>query len=788
MPQKSTNGRPYRPDTDDAPAWQDTGREYFEKLLDGIYRQRWIVMATLAVTIGVVTIYNLSKEPEYDASSVILLDLQSRWDRMRGTAPAAVDVFAENDRSLAGELYVIQASGRIAERVRERVGAVIGAAPSRATKVRFVPAEEQIDAIQVVATSGDPKTAALLANLYAEEYVRLTREASRANATASRELLEQQEKKYQEDLRQVEAEIQSYLQRNGAAGLDATASHLVTQLGALEAQRDNARIELQQRQASLETLQEEIKKINPSIVRRLSSGADETIRAYQAQIAKLEMDRDAIKMTYRDNMSPEVSARIERIETQLSQLRGEVRSRSEEYVGDMLADGGLGAGQNGVSAIGTLSQQALGDRIAIEGLTARLDVVNARLNEYEGRLGGIPARSMDLARLQRRKEHAEQMYSLVMSRLQQMVVEEESQPGYARVLRDAGVPSVPARPNRFRNMLLGSIFGLLLGCGLAATRERLDNRIYKPEDLLDRGMTLLGVIPDMKPLLKEDHNGADHVEWNGKMLASNLVMLHSPTSAVAESYRQARTNVLFGRNGHPVRSLVVTGAAMTDGKTATVSNLAISLAQAGNRTLLIDADLRRPDLHNRFSITAAPGLVDVLAAPPGAEIPVVETDVENLLVLPSGVTHGSTVCDNPAEMLGSKSMKDLLRRLKKDYDVVIVDTPPILAATDAVVLSTQCDATLMVVRAGKTRESEMNYAMKVLGDVHAQVIGAILNGFSLSMAYGYTYRYPGYTRYGMYSKYGYYGANGKEKKPTAWARLGIDRIKQTIERGKQHVA
>lgn len=768
----------------------DDGRELLERLMDGVHRRRWLVLGIVLVVVASVATYNFTAEPEYEAASLILLDLQSEWSRIQQDKAASGDYFAENDRTLSGELFVIQASGRISERVQERMGAAVGVANVGRTSgasVRFHPADEQINAIRVLAASSDPEEAALLANLYAEEYVRLTKEAGRASVSISRQQLEEQEKTYQAQLQSIEKEIEQYLEAHGAAGLDQSSSFIVSQIGNLEAQRDDAQIQLRQRAASLESLQSEIRNINPTIVRQLSSGSDATIQAYQQQIAKLEIDRDAIRMNHPDSQDPAVQARLERINGQLDRLRSEIQTRSEQYVEDVLQNGGLGADNSGVSTVARLSQDALTDRIAIQGLEAQLDIVQNRLADYERQLAAIPGQSTDLAQLRRKQQHAEQMYELVVQRLQRMTVEDESNPGYARVLREASVPAAPARPRHARNLTLAAIFGLLLGCAVAAVSERFDNRIYKPDEILERGNLVLGVIPDMQPLLEEDYDGSEVIERNGRQLASNLVMLHSPTSAVAEAYRQARTNVLFGRNGAKVKTLLVTGPGMTDGKTVSACNLAISLAQAGHKTLLIDADLRRPVLHKRFDVPDKPGLVGALRT---NEVEAVRTDVDNLFVLPSGSSNGKDVQDDPsnnaAEILGSKAMNALLEKLKREYDVIVLDSPPILAATDAVVLSTQCDATLLVIRAGKTRESEMKYALKSLADVQAPVIGALLNGFSLTMAYGYSYRYPGYTRYGMYSKYGYNGHAEDdaemEVNPVAWARSSVEIVNKAIDK------
>jgi capsular exopolysaccharide synthesis family protein len=232
---------------------------------------------------------------------------------------------------------------------------------------------------------------------------------------------------------------------------------------------------------------------------------------------------------------------------------------------------------------------------------------------------------------------------------------------------------------------------------------------------------------------------------------TDLIAQVRPMAAAAEAYRHIRTNVQFSARESVVETLLVTSPGAGDGKSVTASNLAIVMAQAERRTLLIDADLRRPRVHHLFDVSRGPGLSEALERDVGdseARPTIHDTPVENLSVL----TAGRSV-DRPAERVSSAELRRLIRDLKETFDIIVVDTPPLLAATDAAYLSTQCDGTLLVTRAGETTQHELQHAIEALDDVGATILGTVFNGFDVSMAYGYKLRYRHYTRYGPYGDY-----------------------------------
>jgi capsular exopolysaccharide synthesis family protein len=752
-------------------AQQPSQNKTMEQALDVLYRRRWIIIVTFLLVAAGAMIHAFSQEPWYQANAIIMVDL----GRMPGTENVVAEgstPFVRSDRTVATELFILQNSYTIAQRVNQRLEDEREGEARPRGGVQFGPASRSINnAIMVSSTSASPEDAARLANVYAEEYVRQTQDASRSYLSTSRSFLEEQEAQRRQELRTAEDAVEAYMRRTGAVGLGAAGAAVVGRLANVEAQRDESRIDLQVKQTQLETIERELEAINPRLAQRVSSDIERRMAAIQAELTTLETERQTI-LTRAAGGGQQNEGRLQTLNRQIASLQSDLNALSERQVEEILAVGGVDG--NAVSYAAGLKQQATQLRIEIDGLQSRIGNMNTRAREYQGELSSIPGQSTELARLERTRQHAEQMYQYVVQRLQETEIAEQSEPGYARILRKAAPPAVPGGPNRFRTVLMGLLFGLGLGVALAALRDKVDNRIYKPDQLRARDIDVIGVIPDMRHHIKHAHDGAAFVEHEGRELSTSLVTQLDPLSVSSESYRHLRTAVQFSRPGVVVQTVVVTSAAPAEGKSTTAANLALTMAQAKRRTLLIDADLRRPQQHRLFDLDLEPGLVQILEEnepPLGFQQSAV---AENLFVLPAGAlpeadmrAEASVIAaSSPAEILGSKRMRDVLEALRGQFDVIIIDTPPVLATTDAVLLSTQADATLIVVGAGKTKEGDLDHSLDMLSDVGANVIGTVLNRFDLSMAYGYKYSYGHYTKQGPYNSYG----AGSEPKRSWWQR------------------
>lgn len=751
-------------------------RDRAEEAIDLLQRRKWWVAIATAVIFTVVAGYTFLQEPLYSARSLVLISEGGAAQSSASVQVGPRDLFARGDRSMQNELLILRNSKSLREAVAERLmrqetvpmtGAPIsllqgpdGQQLSTAQvamrlqgSAQFTPAARETDVIQITAYSNKPAEAALVADAYMTEYLALTRESSRSQLAASRDFLEQQADKRREELQAIEAKIEEYKRDEQAVALDQEGQNLVARIASVEASRDEAQVELRTRQASIESLEEELAAIRPDeLSRRVASGVEKELEATQTQIAELELSKKQVMLRSDDgSLSAADSAQVAQIDRRVQALRQETQQLSDTYVGEVLAAGSVGAGES-VERVKQLRRQIAEKRVSITGLTARIDVLNQRLQNYEAELSSIPEQAMQLAQLERGRNYAEERYQSVVDQLQDTRIQEETELGYADPVTEATIPSRPIQPQTQRNLTLGLILGLLLGLGLAIGRDKLDSRMYKPEALRDMsGLHLVGTVPDFTPVIQTKLGGANRVPVGNVRLDTSLIAHVQPMAAAAEAYRHIRTNVQFSSRESVIETLLVTSPGAGDGKSVTASNLAIVMAQAERRTLLIDADLRRPRVHRLFDLARSPGLSDALEgeAPGDSDsLAIQDTPIDDLSVL----TAGGAV-DRPAERVGSADLRRLIRHLKSEFDVIVIDTPPILAATDAAYLSTQCDGTLLVTRAAETTQHELQHAIETLDDVGATILGTVFNGFDVSMAYGYKLRYRHYTSYGPYGDY-----------------------------------
>ena len=299
------------------------------------------------------------------------------------------------------------------------------------------------------------------------------------------------------------------------------------------------------------------------------------------------------------------------------------------------------------------------------------------------------------------------------------------------VIETADLPQSPSSPNYLTNALLGLFLGLALGVGLAFLRERLDNRFRGRDDVekVTRA-PVLATIPRFRPEKKSD--------------TPALVVAVRPKGTTSEAYRSLRTNLLFITGMENAKSILVTSAQAGEGKTVTAANLAVVLAQAGNRVILVSADLRRPTLEKHFDIERDPGLSNWLAKRDGVDLwsLIKDPGIPNLRILPSG-----SIPPNPAELLTSKRFEGLIDMLEENADYVIVDSAPVLAVADSSIISARVGLTLVVISAGSTHRTAVQHAVTELNRVGSRIAGAILNSLDPSGSpyyYGpYVYDYSG---------------------------------------------
>jgi len=738
-------------------------------LLQTLWEGKWIILGVLVLVVSAAAVYTYTLPTTYRTSSLLLVDREGQSSVFSGLGRGRSS-FLRQDQTLQNELLILRQSRTIATRVAERLMAMethpetgaplqilrgpegerlskAGVAGRVQGTISAQPSGEETDALYISATSNHAYEAGLVANLYAEEYIARTKERSREDLRASRQFLEEQADTLRRDVQAAEQRLEEYMQRENAVSLDQETGQIVSRISELEAERAQLRIELDVKQASFESQQEELRTIEPKLAERLSSSLNERLSTLQQEKATLDA---RIEQVERENPNLEPgTARyrdLQRMKARASSLAQRTDSLASRYVQESLSAGGVASGSGegspeGVTYVAQQRRELAQQRIEINGLQARLDALTQRLQENRQSLQEIPRRSMTLAQLQRERRSAEQIYSFVQEKLQEARLAEQSEMGYAEVIRPAG-PGRPVGPDTRNNLMLAAMLGLVLGGGLVVLREQLDVCIRQPADLRDHGHRVLGVVPSMTELIEEEFDGRETVTVDGHAVHTTLPMMVSPMSAAAEAYRRIRTNLRFARPDDGVQSVAISSADKGAGKTTTCVNLALALASAGERGVVVDADLRRPWVHELLDVNREPGLSRALYDDTLA-LDAFATGIDDLSVVPAG---GDV--PNPAELLGSGRMAAFLERLESEFDYVLVDTPPALLFSDMLGLAPHCDGALLVARAGETDGHAFDHTVDRVREVDGEPVGCVLNEFNASSIlysdgsdYGYAYAY-----------------------------------------------
>jgi len=584
------------------------------------------------------------------------------------------------------------------------------------TAIVKIDQKRGLDIVDIVVESPAKYEAMLTANLYSRVYQDFSLDLSREELTnLTRYLQEEKENKYK-DLTRSENDIEAYQQNGGLILLDAQVKNLVDNISQLEAQKNAASIELNAKEREYQSLSEEIKRIDPTLVDYVKSKVDELyINEVQADIAELESKRDIEASIPNDEALREKTLREYNKKIEPLQRTLDLKFQSIKN--------SLFSGTPEERRV--IAQKLLDADVGVQSYQTKYNTLSGMLNNYENQFSKLPSQSIEFAKLERKRKATEKLYLILEEKFQEAKINERIKLGTVLVIAPGIEAARPSKPNRVLLVFMGVLLGLASGLGFAFARNYFDHTVKSPDEIENRGIGVLSWIPTID-------------EMKNKIPQHEFIVMNNPKSPPAEAFKALRTRVEYSKLGeNPIQTILLTSSVPSEGKTTISVNLAGSLAQTDKKVLLLDCDLRKPRVHSLMEIERFPGLSDYLFSNASLEDITRESGLNNLDVITSG-----TIPPNPSELLGSKQMKIFFEKLKGIYDYIIIDSPPFISVTDAEILFRIADGTILVLRAGKTpADAFYRTCEKLMSIDQHNFLGVVFNNFSYKSAYGYYYNY-----------------------------------------------
>lgn len=729
--------------------------------LDVLRRRLWIALPILLIAVTVGSLRAFREPPYFTAAARVLVERQaprvpgldgvsqdySLWDedfyrtqaeivRTRTVLEVALQVPGISNLFPA-TACVDDVSGLAG--LRRSIVSLLGAVPAPPPPVwerlgGEIEAEHQKNTyfIQIRSTSGNPVRAATVVNAVAKAFADYHAKRRREVLGDAFVFLDEEKRKQEQHLLKAQEELQNFRDKAKHIALDGTEKEQPTliRLNGISEKLTQVQLERLDVTTSLDTLRSLTAKVG-------AQPKDETQRLLSLWVVR---EDPVLTETYRKV----IEAREE--QGRLGAVYG-----AEHPL--MVAATGATARHE------TQLRDILGQKM--ESLAGRERLLASREQSLSTELGSQHQEALQLAReaftfsqLQNTVKRHQKLYDALVDRLREVDISTGFVRTNARIVQDASPPTAPSGPNRSRMLLVAVLVGLALGAGVALAFEHIDDTIKTPEDIKAKiSLPMLGFVPRIE--IAKGSGGGKRSDRR-----AGLVAVEEPMSSAAEAYRNIRTRLIFALPVDEKKLIGVTSCNPGEGKTTTAVNLAVAMAAAGKRVLLIDADIHRPMVHRSFRQDAEPGLTNILAS--GATF----EEVVRRYRFPEGVPAVGTLdivmagadSPNPAELLSSARMRQFLAQRRPEYDWVFVDIPPVLFVSDASILSALCEGVILVVRSGRNNRSSLARATEQLQEIKVSIIGSILNDVVLSRVGRHTsdYAYYGYSRYSRQYHKSYY--------------------------------
>ncbi len=597
--------------------------------------------------------------------------------------------------------------------------------------------------VQLSVRSTSPLRAKQIVDAYATEFAQMNLFEKREEATASKDFLDKQFVKINEQLQDTENDYQQYKTTKGFIALDEQTVQYINRLGSLEEKRFDYQIKMNEASAAKEK-SERVLGGDPELQKYLKINAspffqeNTILQGLYTKIAELQVENAKLRAEY----SPSHPLLMQN-ESELAAAKKQLEEATTSAV--------LNATQGSDPLLSPVVQTLVANTINFNGYSSVLKQIDSEVKKLDGIMASLPEAEVEQAQLERRMRINEQIYNLLLSRLHDARIMEASTISDVRIINRAELPSGPVSPNKQKILLLALVAGLFLSGGTVFGFEQFKTSFSTIESI-ERECTVpvISIVPHLTKKQsvrkREIAVGFEKSDEANKRHAFEL-------------FNTLRMNLMFSDNFKDSKTLVVTSSMPKEGKSFISANLAVTIAHAGMKVLLVDCDFRHPVLHQFFNVPNSPGIIERLEG--SIQDNGMRTVYPNLSFLPVGSSDDSLVI---TEVINNTSLVSFIESMKQSFDLIIVDTPPVNLFTDAVVLSSHFKNVLLAVKYNSNKDAVL-YSKKVLSNVNASILGIVVNdvqkskllgaqyGYGYGSGYGYGYGYG--HGYGYGEEYGY---------------------------------
>jgi capsular exopolysaccharide synthesis family protein len=604
--------------------------------------------------------------------------------------------------------------------------------------ISFERADPQSDVVVIKFESPSPYEASTIVNLTMDAYSSLSTEQNRTMAISALDFLREERNRIEAELNIVEDSLQAFMERTDYVQITPQASQLINQLADITTQQQSIDVSLFAVNTSIDVFENQLNEIKPGLAEQYSNALGPIIERAQFALSELETSKLQTKLRNPgiENDHPEltkINEDIQIVKEQIKELTNQLFDSRTDLQLSVVSGG------TGTQKIIEISERLVELNVEKAQLDTKKDVLNKFYSELNSEFQNLPENIIQLSRLQRDVKINDQLFMLVSNQYAEMSLWEKTQFGMGRPLDYARPPKAPVSPKKKLIVLIGLVLGGVLSSATVIVLELFNDKVNSTEDLKELNLPVLGTIPDFSIMDGLDPSGRQFMDE--KSVSNQLITFLDHISPLSEAYRRLRINVVYANPDKQYKVIMVTSANKGEGKSTVAANLAVTFSEAEKSVLIIDLDLRRPTQHKIFGENREPGLTDSLFETVSLSTIIRSTVAPNVDVLTVGKKT-----PEPATVLDSKRLKQLIDKLQDRYDHIILDTAPYGIISDSASLLRLVDGLIVVSRFNSTTKRELQFTIDGLNHLNADILGLVLNAFNPEKSTDY------YTNYAYYKR------------------------------------